>query len=124
MKTQIIHRITLAIIAVFFAVSTNNGSNMYLSLKINCSVVHGADNSTKLIHATSDMKSTKCYCCLMIADHDMPMIPEPNGDHEFHSFGVKHHERHSFWKTVTSKIMLVVYYLVALIIYLPVKFLS
>jgi hypothetical protein len=117
MKTQIIHRIALAIIALF--ICTNNN--------INKAQINNQDASAKNTEAktvvTKDFSNSTCIYCIYCSDeHAAPAIPEPNGDHEFHSFHVKDkHEKENFWKTVANKLINLIYYLVALIVYIPFK---
>lgn len=118
MKTQIIHRTILVIIALF--ICTNNNIN---KAQINNQNASAKNTETKTV-VTKDFSNSASVCCKYCSDeHAMPAIPEPNGDHEFHSFHVKDkHEKHiNFWRNIANKMVKVIYYLIVLIVYMPFK---
>jgi hypothetical protein len=122
MKTQIIRRISLAVIAVLFALN-NNGSNMQ-SIDIWPSSNHFANSILKKCSHNNEINTSLMCCNVSLDEKDEPVIPEPNGDHEFHSFHF-HHEKHlSFWKTLVNKILEAAYYVVVVLTYLPFKIFS
>ena len=118
MKTQIIHRIFLAIIALF--ICTNNNIN---KAQINNQDASAKNTETKTVVTKDCSNSTSIYCIYCSDEHAMPIVPEPNGDHEFHSFHVKDkHAKHlNFLKTIANKMIKIFYYLIVLIVYIPFK---
>lgn len=123
MKTQITRRLALIIIALFFAAGSNNGSNMYPASNINHNAAFTkASHTVQNCTLNSDMDFMACSFNLMIEKQETPMIPAPNGDHEFHSFSTKHAEKHNFWKNIIDKIASVIFYLIAWIFSWRVSF--
>ena len=116
MKTQIIHRIFLAVIALL--ICSNNNIN---KAEINNQKAAVKDTETKTVITKDLSKNSASLTCIYCTDeHAIPAIPEPNGDHEFHYFHVKHTKR-NFLKTVANKIIELIYYLIVLIVYMPFK---
>jgi len=121
MKTQIIRRLILITIALFFTFN-NNGSNMQ-SADIYPSSNSFANDILKKSDPNSnhETKISCMGCTVCIDEKDAPVIPEPNGDHEFHSFHFHHEKRTAFWKNVVNKILEAVFYVVVLLTYMPIK---
>jgi len=120
MKTQIILRTVLVAVALFVTF-TNNGSNIVPGEHISSNsaisyLLKNEDQKTEKIQSAPF--SLTCNFCI---EHSSPAVPEPEGDHEFHSFHFKHNEKRVlFWKNVANKIVTAVYYLVVLIVYICV----
>jgi hypothetical protein len=121
MKTQIIRRIVLITIALFFTFN-NNGSNMqsvdvYPSSNIFANgILKNPDHNNN-----NEIKISSMGCTVCVDRQDAPVIPEPGGDNEFHSFHFHHEKRSAFWKTIFNKILEAVYYVVVLLTYMPIK---
>jgi hypothetical protein len=117
MKTQIIHRIFLAVIALL--ICTNNNMNKAQTDK----KAAAKNTEAKSVIAKDFSKASATLSCIYCTDeHAIPAIPEPNGDHEFHYFHLKHKDgKHNFFKAVANKIIELVYYLIVLIVYMPFK---
>jgi hypothetical protein len=118
MKTQIIHRIFLAVIALF--ICTNNNIN---KAQINNQNTSAKNTGTKAV-ITKDFSNPTCVYCIYCSDeHAMPAIPEPNGDHEFHSFHIKDkHAKHTnLFKNIVNKMVEIIYYFLVLIVSSPFK---
>jgi hypothetical protein len=118
MKTQIIRRIILAVIALFICYSNNNNK-----AQINKQSSANATSETKTSIANDLSNTTSIHCVYCLDEHTEATIPEPSGEHEFHSFHVKDkHVKHgSFLKSIANKMIDLIYYLVILIMYLPFK---
>lgn len=114
MKTQIIRRIFLAVIALL--ICTHNNINTAQTDK-----KAAAKNTATTTVITKDVSNSASLSCIYCTDeHAIPAIPEANGDHEFHYFHVNHTKR-NLLKTVANKIIELIYYLIVLIVYMPFK---
>jgi hypothetical protein len=118
MKSQITHSAFLVILALFICTHSN----------INKAQINNQDASTKNKETktviTNGFSNSASVCCIYCSDeHAMPAIPEPNGDHEFHSFHVKDkHAKHTnLFKNIANKMIKIIYYLIVLIVYMPFK---
>ena len=118
MKTQILHRIFLAVITLL--ICTNNNIN---KAQINNKKAAAKNTETKTVVTNDLSKANTSLCCIYCTDeHAIPAIPEPNGDHEFHYFHLKHKDgKHNFFKAVANKIIEMIYYIIVLIVYMPFK---
>lgn len=121
MKTQIIRRISLVVIVLFFSFN-DNGSNMQ-----SANISEAASSSVSSINKPSflyDETKTSIHCCVSAKGyHEGSEIPMPEGDHEFHSFHINNDDKRSgFWRKTFNKIIAILYYLVVLIAYIPTKF--
>ena len=129
MKTQIANRTILIVIAIFFTLN-NNGSNVQSTPHLNNNIIVADNNEiissyAALIDGTQQSKHSLCLGCSFVNQQDVPAIPEPNGDHEFHIFKINHNEkRMPLWKSIANKIIGAIYYVVVLIAYLPYRMLS
>jgi hypothetical protein len=101
MKTQIIRGICLVSIAALFALNIK-GSKMQPSIEISIPYIHTVSTS---FATGGNFKITLWDCCFMVIEHNSPMIPEPNSDHEFHSFDYNHHDKRTFWRMIASKVI-------------------
>ncbi len=124
MKTQIIHRVTVAVIAVVFAFITY-ANKLHISIKISCGTTQAyTADSTSSSSIKEDFQHNACFTCFVITEHSSPAIPLTACEHEFHVFNVKHHQKHiGFWRNVTNKLMKIIYGLVGAIADVPYKLL-
>lgn len=127
MKTQTIFRNILAVIAILFSCNNVNGNaqtTAHYSINTILKTREAVMDYTVSAAAPSASENTACIICRSLQhEYALPAIPEPNGDHEFHSFHIKHKEerRISFLKNIANKMMNLIYYLVALIRYSSFK---
>lgn len=122
MKTQIIHRIILAAVVIFIGCTNCNGSTQK-NYSVN-TILKTREDAAVLSGSTIAHTNTACIICKFYEHkNNAPAVPEPNGDHEFHSFHVKDkHAKHmNFWKSIANKVIEAIYYLIVLIVYMPFK---
>ena len=106
MKTQIILRIILIIIALF--VFTNNtGSSVRTSKDIK--TVHSV-NAASSEHDSKDNKATEHGN----KENPAPYVPDTHHDHDFDCFDFKHHEKRIFWRCIANKAFALIYHLTVL----------
>lgn len=119
MKTQIIRRIFLVVITLFVCYN-NNGSNNQTSNPSSSNQTSKTASSNSKEQSKTTASFTSSFSSQQQA---LPVIPEPNGDHEFHSFPIKDkHAKHAaFWKNIANKLIEAIYYIIVLIAYLPFK---
>lgn len=126
MKTQIIRRIFLAVIIIFISCQNfnSNAQTTHCSLNTILKTRKAVVDVTTLSGTTNAHKNTACITCNSFRhENALPAIPEPNGDHEFHSFHVKDkHAKHTnIFKNIANKMVEAIYYLVVLLVYIPFK---
>ena len=123
MKTQIIRRTILAATIIFIGCANCNGSTQTNRYSVN-TILKTREDAVVLSGTTNTHKNTACITCKFYEHtNTAPVIPEPNGDHEFHSFHIKDkNAKHmNFWKNIANKVIEAIYYLIVLIFYMPFK---
>ena len=118
MKPQIIRRTCLTLIAALLVINNDKSINFQQPLKINHSILNIHSINTPSYSANTFCLKTFCGRCINVKEHDTPEIPEPDGDHEFHSFTCTHPDKRTFWGIIAGKIFTLITLLYSSLIFL------